>query len=99
MLRLKPRVCFRVQRNGISIRKHFLKGGVNAGITYNQSFAEAEACIAAGLDYHAWRNDFYEQDFKSEVVAWHQMKGLIEAHIKSAEAKHMEKRTGKKGKK
>ena len=96
MRKLKQRACFRVQRNGIPIRTHYLKGGVRAGITYNQSYAEAEACIAAGLDYHVWRTDGYPQSFKSEVVAWHQMNSLISSHVKSAEAKQVE-RVGKKG--
>jgi len=64
-------------------------------VSYNKSYAEAEACITAGLDYYMWRNDDYPQDFKSEVVAWHQMKGLIKAHVSSAEAKA----TKSKGKK
>jgi len=98
MHRLKPRRCFRVRRNGIPIRQHYLKGGVNAGISYNQSYAEAEACIAAGLDYHIWRDGGYTQQFKSEVVAWHQMSSLISSHVKSAEAKSSEK-AGKKGRK
>lgn len=97
MLRYKRRICFQVQRNGIPIRKHYLKGGVKAGITYNQSFAEAEACVASGLDYHLWRSDAYPQWLKSEVVAWHQMSGLISAHVKSAEARAVEM-AGKKGK-
>ena len=94
----KPRICFRVLRNGIPIRRHFLPGGIGVGIEYNKSFAEVDACIAAGLDYSIWRKDEYSQSLKAEVVAWHQMSGLIRSHIKSAEAKHSEKMSKKKGK-
>lgn len=87
-----------MKRNGIPIRKHYLPGGIKAGLSYNKSYAEAEACISAGLDYHTWRSGGYTQEFKGEVTAWHQMKGLIEAHAKAAEAKAVKIR-GKKGKK
>lgn len=86
MLSPTRRICFNVRRNGTPIRQYFLKGGVNAGISYNQSYAEADACIAAGLDYSTWRDDGYSQELKSEVVAWHQMNGLIKAHVSAAEA-------------
>jgi hypothetical protein len=98
MRKSKPRICFRVQRNGIPIRQHFLKGGVRAGIAYNSSFAEAEACIAANLNYYKWRLDEYPQWLKAEVVAWHQLSKLIDSHVKAAEAKHVEKMS-KKGRK
>ena len=95
--RNKRRKCFGIRRNGVPIRRHHLPGGIRVGIEYNKSFAEADACIAAGLDYYEWRNDNYPQWLKSEVVAWHQMSGLIRSHVKSAEAKHSE-RKGKAGK-
>ena len=91
MPKKRQRICFQVRRNGTPIRNHFLKGGVKAGITFNQSYAEADACIAAGLNYHLWRTDVYPQWLKSEVVAWHQLGSLISAHVKSAEAKQLEK--------
>ena len=97
--RNKRSKCFHVRRNGFPIRKHYLPAGINAKLTYNKSFAEADACIAAGLDYYEWRSDNYPQEFKSEVVAWHQMSLLIKAHVSSAEAKAMKKSGKKKGKK
>jgi len=100
MLRSKQKICFGVKRNGVPIRKHYLPGGIKAGLSYNKSYAEAEACISAGLNYHMWRSDGYTQEFKGEVVAWYQMKGLIEAHVKAAEARAMKQKSkkGKKGK-
>lgn len=100
MLRNRPKICFNVRRNGTPIRKHYLPGGLKAGLSYNKSYAEAEACIAAGLDYHLWRSEGYSQEFKGEVVAWYQMSGLIEAHVKAVEAKAMKSRSksGKKSK-
>lgn len=98
MRKSKPRICFNVRRNGIPIRDHFLAGGIKAGISHNKSYAEAEACILAGLDYYQWRIDNYPLWLKSEVIAWHQMSGLIKAHVSSAEAKYL-KRKDKKGKK
>lgn len=98
MTRSKPlKICFQVRRNGTPIRQHFLKGGVKAGITFNQSYTEVDACIAAGLDYYLWRMDHYPVWLKAEIVVWHQMKNLINAHVKSAEAAQVE-RASKKGK-
>lgn len=79
----KQRICFRVRRNGTPIQDYHLAGGISAGITFNQSYAEADACIAAGLDYYLWRTGYYPQEFKSEVVVWHTMHSLIKTHVES----------------
>jgi hypothetical protein len=41
--------------------------------------------------------DHYPGWLKAEIVVWHQMKNLINAHVKSAEAAQVE-RASKKGK-
>jgi len=75
MLRSKQKICFGVKRNGVPIRKHYLPGGIKAGLSYNKSYAEAEACISAGLNYHMWRSDGYTQEFKGEVKSKKGKKG------------------------
>lgn len=88
----KRRKCFNVRRNGVPIRKYFLKPGLKVGITYERSFLEVQACIAAGLDYHKWRTEEYSPGFRAEVVAWYEMRGLIEQHVESVKNKAMEKK-------
>lgn len=88
-----------MKRHNIPIEKHYLPKGVNSGITYNKSYSEIEACVAAGLDYYLWRTNEYPDWLKAEVVTWHRLRGLVTAHQKSAEAKEIEKRSKKKTRK
>lgn len=87
-----------MKRHNIPIERHYLPKGINSGITFNKSFAEIEACVAAGLDYYLWRTGEYPDWLKAEVTAWHRLTGLITAHTKSAEAKEIEKRQKSKKK-
>ena len=96
---VKLPLLFNVRRNNIPIERHFLPKGVRSGITFNKSYAEVDACIAAGLDYHKWRKNKYPPWLKAEVVVWHRNSRLIEAHSKSAESKEVDRLSKKKGKK
>lgn len=93
--KLRPR--FNVRRNGIPIRQYWLRPGINVGISYGRSFVEANACMAAGLDYWKWRNDEYSSEFRAEVVAWYELNHLISSHTEAVKSKALEKQ-GKKGK-
>ena len=96
-------IRFRVERHGVPIAEYGLSGksALNVGITHSNSFREIKACVAAGLDYEKWRYGGYERDFMDEVLAWHDLTGMIEAHVKDAEAVETAKQAkkGKKGKK
>jgi hypothetical protein len=57
--------------------------------------------VAAGLDYSKWRDGGYERDLMDEVLAWHDLTGLINSHVEDAKAAEMKKsqKKGRKGKK
>ena len=88
-----------MQRHGVPIDRHGLSAGssLNVGITYADSFKEINACVAAKLDYSVWRSGGYSRSLMDEVLAWHDLSRLIEAHIEDAKAVEM-KRQSKRGK-
>lgn len=72
------------------------KNDLGLNISYSPAFREIEACVAAGLNYADWIAGEYSQEVMDHVVAWHDLKGLIDAHKSEAEARSYEK-AGKKG--
>ena len=50
------------------------------------SFAEIEACVAAGLDLWLWETGTYDKSFKVRVLAWHRVRQEVEAHVEQARA-------------
>lgn len=49
-----------------------------------------------GLDYQKWRDGEYSKEVMEEVRAFYDLKTLVEAHTKDAEAQEMERRSRKK---
>jgi hypothetical protein len=71
----------------VAIESHGVspKVRLNTGITYSMTFAQLDACIAAGLDVYEWFYGFsYTRDFKALVIAWHSLKGDIGLHVEDA---------------
>jgi len=49
------------------------------------TFAQLDACIAAGLDPYEWFYGFsYTRDFKALIIAWHDLSGHIALHVEDA---------------
>ena len=62
-----------------------LRNPLNTQITYSMSYAEMEACIAAHMDVEKWNNPNpppagYPRRLKAQIVAWHSLHNLIQAH-------------------
>jgi hypothetical protein len=56
-------------------------------------FAEWEACVATGLDLYKWDNNLYPHTFKAKVVAFNNLRKLVEAHVEDAKAKAVKKKS------
>lgn len=82
---------FGVMRNGEPIEDHVISKKVNANITYNQSYAEWEACIAANLDIERWELGTYPGWLKERAVAWHHLHNLVENNVQDAMNKAIER--------
>lgn len=54
------------------------------GITYDQSFDEAEAIVAAGLDLERYYLGMYSGKFVGFVLSWHRNHKLVQIHIDDA---------------
>jgi hypothetical protein len=80
---------FQVSKNGIPIRDAYLKDAINPGISYSMQYTEWEACVAAGLDLYRWEHRGYPKRFMAKVVAFHNLRNLVEAHVENAKAKAM----------
>ena len=59
-------------------------------------YQEWEACLAAGLDLHNWEQNLYPHTFKAKVVAFSNLRKLVEAHVEDAKAKALEKKSKRK---
>ena len=59
-------------------------------------FTEWEACVAAGLDLHKWELNEYPHTFKAKVVAFNNLRKLVDAHVEDAKAKASEKKSKRK---
>lgn len=89
---------FRIERHGIPIQDYIIRSSVNPGIKYSDSFAEIEACVAAGLDLWKWENCEYSDSFKIRVVAWYQMHNVVSQHIEDARQEDYKRQSNKKSK-
>lgn len=89
-----------MERHGTPISEYPLsaESNLNLGITYSDAYREIEACVAAGLDYSKWLNREYSIEVMANVMTWHTMKGLIDAHIENEKSRAI-KKSSKKGKK
>lgn len=72
-------------RNNEPIQDHAIQDRVNANITYDQSYSEIDACIAARLDVERWEMNGYPGWLKARVVAWHYLSGLIKVNADDAQ--------------
>jgi hypothetical protein len=59
------------------------------------SFAEWEACVAVSLDLYKWETNVYPHTFKAKVVAYNNLRKLVDAHVEDAKAKALEKKAKK----
>jgi hypothetical protein len=87
-----------VTRHGIDIREYPLSSGINTGISYSMRFAEFDAAIAAGLDLERWVDNSYPPYLKAMIVAWHNLKSLIDAHQNDAQSAEIDRKSRLKGK-
>ncbi len=60
-------------------------------------YSEYDACVECNLDLWKWESNEYPAWFKEYVVAFHNMRGLVEMHTEDAKSKDIE-RQSKKGK-
>jgi len=75
-------------RNQIDIERVSLRNPAKkAGITYSQSFEEWEAAHGARLDFWAWDNNVYSNQFKAKVLEWWKLHNLVDAHSQDANIK------------
>lgn len=65
---------------------------MDAGISYNFSFAEWEAGTAAGLDMWRWEMGGYPKPFRARVMAWHRLHKLVTTHVEAAVSEKAKKR-------
>ena len=87
---------FRVTKRGTPIRDAILRDSIDPGISYAMQFTEWEACVAARLDLHKWETNVYPHTFKAKVVAFSNLRKLVEAHVEDAKAKALEKKSKRK---
>lgn len=59
-------------------------------------FSEWEACVAAGLDLYKWDTNVYPRQFKAKVVAFNNLRKLVEAHVEDAKDKALKKKSKSK---
>lgn len=50
-------------------------------------YKEFEACIAAGLDLWMWINGKYPKEFMADVIAFHNVRAMVDNHTESELAK------------
>lgn len=55
-------------------------------------FTEWEACVATGLDLLKWEYRLYPHKFMAKVVAFYNLRKLVDAHVEDAKAKAIEKK-------
>lgn len=58
-------------------------------------YLEWDACVSCGLDLWMWVRGEYDDKFKVEVIAFHNMRNLVSAHTRDAEASAINKKTRK----
>ncbi len=71
-------------RSGVPIEEYPVKHGVNPNISYTPAYAELEACVAANLDPWTWERGGYNVAFKAKILAWYQLRQLIELNTQDA---------------
>lgn len=89
----KPRLPFQVTRHGAPIQEVSLRYAINPRIGYGIKYLEWEACVDCGLDLHRWWEGGYPDDFKVHVIAFHNLRGLVRAHIEDAKAADIARKT------
>ena len=61
-----------------------LRNAVNPRIGYGMKYLEWDACVSCGLDLWKWVEDGYPDEFKYQVIAFHNMRTLVRAHTEDA---------------
>jgi hypothetical protein len=80
----------------VPINEAALRHRLPHGITYSGRFEEFEACIAAGLRIDRWTSGGYDRALMAQVVAWHRLHSMMEAHIGDASSTQIERNAKKK---
>lgn len=76
---------------------------ISSGISYQSqngqisAFEEWDACVGANLDLWMWDTGIYSRDFKARVIAWYQLKGIVDLHQNDVLATKAEQEAKKKG--
>lgn len=83
---------FQVKRHGTPIQQAGLRHRLAHGISYANRFEEFEACIAAGLNINIWTSGGYDRGLMAQVVGWHRLRNMIDAHVDDARSTHLERR-------
>ncbi|MBD3251180.1 hypothetical protein GF380_01775 [Candidatus Uhrbacteria bacterium] len=85
---------FGVKRYGYPIQDVGVKGAVNTGITFdNYLYPLWDAAIDAGATLDELQSlDEYPKRFQAQLIAWHQIKKLINLHTEEARQKAADKR-------
>jgi hypothetical protein len=76
-----------VRRNGEPIKKLSIKGAINSGITYSQSYQVFDAAIAAGATLNELKDlvgGKYPNWFQAVLISWHDNHGAITMHQEEA---------------
>lgn len=68
--------------------------GPKPAIKASMEFSEWEACHAAGCDMWRWYTGEYPREFKTRVLAWHELHMLVSLHAQDAAIR---KPKGRKG--
>lgn len=84
-------------KDGEPIDQAPLKSGIKTGLSWSPGFSEWQAVVAAGLDLYRWEQiDGYPKSFKLRVMAFNELRHLVEAHTEAAKAEALEKDSKKK---
>ena len=67
-----------------------MKDSVDPAISYSMVFEEWQAAVDTGLDLWKWYKDEYSRDFKVRVIAFNNLRKLIEMHTQAAVAQKSE---------
>ncbi len=80
-----------------------LKNPLKTNITYSMAFEEMQACVAAGMDVERWHDPrpevAYAKELKIRTVAWHRLRGMVEAHMGDTQVEYQKREADKARKK
>ena len=85
-----------MRRRGDPIQAAGLRRRLSHGITFSARYEQIDAAIAAGMDLERWVGNKYDRRLMADVVAWHRLHGMIEAHLDDARARDYEKQSARR---